>query len=214
MEPLSAVASVLSILKLVGTVTCYLNNVKDAPKERTRLLVEISTISGLLTTLRDLAVKSEQKGTALASVKALDVPLGRGVKRFGKVLAWPFKKEEVRELLQVIERQKSLFTLALQNDNVYATNELDHRNRALEWLRPSRLSGVHDFAKAAREPITGNWFIHGEEFKSWRQREANLLWLHGSHPSSTIIEHMSQFTRIHPECALCYYYFDWNDSEN
>lgn len=76
MEPLSAVASVLSILKLVGTVTCYLNNVKDAPKERTRLLVEISTISGLLTTLRDLAVKSEQKGTALASVKALDVPLG------------------------------------------------------------------------------------------------------------------------------------------
>ena len=33
-------------------------------------------------------------------------------------------------------------------------------------------------------------------------------------PSSTIIEHMAQFTRIHPECALCYYYFDWNDSEN
>ena len=33
-------------------------------------------------------------------------------------------------------------------------------------------------------------------------------------PSSTIIEHMAQFTRTHPECALCYYYFDWNDSEN
>ena len=125
MEPLSAVASVISILKLVGAVTCYLNNVKDAPEERTRLLVEISTISGLLTTLRDLAMKSEQNGTALASVKALDVPLGpgRSVKRFGKVLAWPFKKQEVRELLEVIERQKSLFILALQNDNVYATNE-------------------------------------------------------------------------------------------
>ena len=33
-------------------------------------------------------------------------------------------------------------------------------------------------------------------------------------PSSTIIEHMAQLTRIHPECALCYFYFDWNDSKN
>ncbi|KAL9040259.1 MAG: hypothetical protein Q9214_004559, partial [Letrouitia sp. 1 TL-2023] len=82
------------------------------------------------------------------------------------------------------------------------------------------LSEVHDTAKAAREPTTGNWFIHGEEFKSWRQGETSLLWLHGSPGCgktvlcSTIIEHMAQFTRIHPEHALCYYYFDWNDSEN
>lgn len=142
MEPLSAVASVATILKSVGTVICYLNSVKDAPQERTRLLVEISTISGLLTTLKDLAVESEQKGMALTSVRALDVPFGplaqfkivleqiavalspgRGVKKFGKVLTWPFKKEEVRELLDVIERQKSLFILALQKDNVYAISE-------------------------------------------------------------------------------------------
>ena len=57
---------------------------------------------------------------------------------------------------------------------------VDRRNRALEWLRPSRLSEVHDIAKAACEPTTGNWFIHGEEFKSWRQGEPSLLWLHES----------------------------------
>ena len=175
MEAFGAVASVVTILKLVGAVTCYLNNVKDAPEERTRLLVEISTISGVLTTLRDLAVESEQKGTALASVKALDVPSGplvqfkialeriavalapgRGVKRFGRVLVWPFKKEEVHELLDVIERQKSLFILALQNDNVYATSERQFMSletnieacRRLSQAIQSSMTGLEEGLKA------------------------------------------------------------------
>ena len=67
-------------------------------------------------------------------------------------------------------------------------SKVNHRDRALEWLRPPRLSGVHETARAAREPTTGNWFIYGDEFKSWRQREVNLLWLHGSRKSFKISE--------------------------
>lgn len=137
MDPLSAVGSIIAIIQLVGTVISYLDGVKDASEERTQLLVEISSVGGLLTTLRDLAVASEQEGTAMASAKSLNVPLGplaqfrlaleriavvlapnRGVKKFGKSLAWPFKKGEVLELLGVIERQKTLFILALQSDNL------------------------------------------------------------------------------------------------
>lgn len=38
--------------------------------------------------------------------------------KIGRILAWPFKKQEAKDLLDSIERQKSLFVLALQNDNL------------------------------------------------------------------------------------------------
>jgi hypothetical protein len=40
------------------------------------------------------------------------------LKAIGKSLAWPFKKDDVERYLKVIERQKTLFLLALQNDNL------------------------------------------------------------------------------------------------
>ena len=41
-----------------------------------------------------------------------------GVKKFGKAITWPFQKEEVKEILSTIERQKSLFSLALESCNM------------------------------------------------------------------------------------------------
>ena len=42
----------------------------------------------------------------------------KGPKMVGKALAWPFQTEEIKEILSTIERQKSLFDLALQNDHM------------------------------------------------------------------------------------------------
>jgi hypothetical protein len=42
----------------------------------------------------------------------------KGLNEFGRTLAWPFKKDEINGLLSALERQKSLFHLALQNDNL------------------------------------------------------------------------------------------------
>lgn len=40
------------------------------------------------------------------------------LKELGRNLTWPFRKEEIKSLLSALERQKSLFNLALQNDSL------------------------------------------------------------------------------------------------
>jgi hypothetical protein len=112
----------------------YLNDVKDASKERNRILLEISSITGILFSLKDLAALDVKW---LNTVKALAVPNGPlemfqtaletlvkklepavGVKGIQKTLAWSFERREVKNALAIIERQKTVFILALQNDQM------------------------------------------------------------------------------------------------
>jgi hypothetical protein len=41
-----------------------------------------------------------------------------GLKKAGRAIVWPFRKEEFRDMLAATERHKTLFMLALQNDNL------------------------------------------------------------------------------------------------
>lgn len=49
---------------------------------------------------------------------------GHGIWKLGKEMAWPLQKAEIKEILDVIERQKSLFIIALNNDQMWAANLL------------------------------------------------------------------------------------------
>lgn len=43
---------------------------------------------------------------------------GKTMQTLGKMLTWPFQKDDIERYLRMIERQKSTFYLALQNDNL------------------------------------------------------------------------------------------------
>ena len=43
---------------------------------------------------------------------------GKKIMAIGKSLAWPFKKNDIERYMRIIERQRSMFLLALQNDNL------------------------------------------------------------------------------------------------
>jgi len=43
---------------------------------------------------------------------------GKTMQTLGKMLTWPFQKDDIERYLRMIERQKSMFYLALQNDNL------------------------------------------------------------------------------------------------
>jgi NACHT domain len=135
-DPLSISVGIIAILKLTGTVVQCLNNVARAAEERQRILDEITTISGILTLLKDLAERPQCGDSWSTTMKSLNVPNGpleqfrsalerlaskldpvRGLKRVERSLAWPFQKGEVNEILRAMERQKTLFNLALQNDH-------------------------------------------------------------------------------------------------
>lgn len=134
MDPVSLSASITSLLQLTGTVVKYLSNVKSASDDKRKLLVEISSIRGLLFGLEDLATLGE---TWVNTIRALNGPNGPllqfrhtlealatrlkpmvGLARIGKSLAWPFQIGEIKDMLCLLERQKMLFALALQMDHM------------------------------------------------------------------------------------------------
>jgi hypothetical protein len=136
-DPLSISASIIAVIQLSGTVIEYLNGVKAASEDRRRLLDEVASISGFLYILKDRAAQSQQGNSWSSTLKSLDGPKGPlaqfkialerltsklapvvGLRKAGKAITWPFQKEEIKELLATIERQKSLFSLALQNDHM------------------------------------------------------------------------------------------------
>ena len=136
-DPLSITGGIIAVLNLTCTVTKYLVDSKDASKDCLEILIELSVARGVLTTLKDSADRVKADPTWLATIESLNVPNGplahfkatledllsrveplSKSKRAVRTLTWPFKKQEVKAILQAIERQKSLFILALQNDNL------------------------------------------------------------------------------------------------
>jgi hypothetical protein len=60
MDPLSITASVTALLGLIGQIVSYAKLIKDAPKERAKILREASSLNGLLATLESIIAKAEQ----------------------------------------------------------------------------------------------------------------------------------------------------------
>ena len=137
MDPLGISASITALLQLTGTVIQYLNLVKGAPKDRQRLLSEVCNVSGMLYILEDQASHAKQGDGWSLTFLLLNGPNGpveqfktalerlekklepdKGLGKVFKAIAWPFQKEEITEILNVIERQKTLFNLARQNDHM------------------------------------------------------------------------------------------------
>ncbi|KAI4125302.1 MAG: hypothetical protein LQ347_005424 [Umbilicaria vellea] len=128
------VGSIISVLQLSAKVVKYLAATKDASVDCQRLLLEIQSVTGLLYMLKERLAGAGSE--TLPWTHSLDAPEGpvtqfrqaleelvpkllpaEGWKKVGKTLSWPFKKEEIMAILGRIERQKSLFGLALENDH-------------------------------------------------------------------------------------------------
>lgn len=137
MDPVSVTASIIAILQLSSKVLGYLNNVKDASKDRAKCAIEASNLNSLLVSLRfrleegsfnepwysavqALGVKNgplDQFKQALEQLQAKITDGGR-LKKLSSALMWKFSKEEVTGILARIERLKTLVQVALQMDHL------------------------------------------------------------------------------------------------
>ena len=121
----------------------YLQDVKDASEDRQRILTEVTSVTGLLSCLKDLADREQERSPSTSAARLLaveDGPLSQfkqalerlssklapvtGLKKAGKTLMWPFQKREISDILKIIERQKTYFVLALQNKDLYVLEAL------------------------------------------------------------------------------------------
>lgn len=135
-EPVGITASIVTLMQLSTAVIEYLVCAKDASKERTRLLLELSSTIGILHMIKNLTARAEAGEAYLDTVKWLEVPDGPldqfksalerlakrlksavGLRAVKRALVWPFTKEEVVDIVHSIERLKTIFALALENDH-------------------------------------------------------------------------------------------------
>ncbi|KAF2497867.1 hypothetical protein BU16DRAFT_506527 [Lophium mytilinum] len=136
-DPLSVAASIIAVLQLTSKLISYLDDVKDAPKDRDQWAIEASNLSSLLTQLRYRCTETSSNEPWYASVRELGVhngPLdqyklaledlqakvqkGKGLKDVLHSLQWKFVKKEVKETMMRIERLKTLVQNALQLDHL------------------------------------------------------------------------------------------------
>ena len=131
MDPISTTASIIAILQLSSKVLGYLNDVKDASKDRAKCAVEAANLNNLLTALRFRLEEGDSSTPWYTAVRVLATENGpldqfkqaleqlqKKMTGRGKILVWKFKKEEIASILGRMERLKTLVVVALQMDHL------------------------------------------------------------------------------------------------
>lgn len=136
-DALGIAASIIALLQASGAVVQYLKSSKDANKDIQALKIEVINVRGLLFSLKDLLPEPESDEDSLLpvfeSLGGQDGPLKQfemilaelalrlgpkeGLKKTGQPLSWHFK-DDIKSLIGTVERYKTLFSLALQNDQL------------------------------------------------------------------------------------------------
>ena len=139
MDPVGFAASIIQIIDAVTTIIKYVNDVKDASKERSALAMELTSLLSLLMSLRCRAEGASNEESWFRGVRSLGAPNGpldqfqnfveklatkfkpftSGIRKIGRNLRWPLDKKDMISSLEAIERMKSLIVIALQNDSLY-----------------------------------------------------------------------------------------------
>ena len=192
MDPLSLSAGIIAVLQLTGTLLSHLNDMRNMTKDQNQLAVEASNIYSLLvslrfrveqsnahdpwfTAIRNLGMKNgplDQVRGALAQMVAKIEP-SNGAKKLGKQLMWRFEKSEVRDILDKIERIKTLVGIALTDDlfslSQAMNRELNAIGKGVSGITDG-ISALHDGQQKIGEDVSDITFgvtalnvVHQEE---------------------------------------------------
>ncbi|KAI4099498.1 MAG: hypothetical protein LQ339_005925 [Xanthoria mediterranea] len=153
----------IAIAQITPAIVDYIRNVKNAPTESRQLLLEVSSTTGVVLLLRDLAHETSSSDSWAASLDSLaDLlaqyerqlqqvahALGKTTTSKREALKWPFERKAVAETLTNMERYKTAFLLALQtvqtevSDSIRRSvqdigTDVRQSREAIEWLRDSQ----------------------------------------------------------------------------
>jgi hypothetical protein len=150
MDPIGVTSSITTILQLTRDVMKFFSRVKDAPTACNKILMEISSINGILSSIKELVDEADSDKAWLSTVRSLGGPNGpleqsksalekiashiepiAGSRKTRRAFIWPLREDEVTDILRTLERQKALLILALQNDHMSAFAKALFINRRL-----------------------------------------------------------------------------------
>jgi hypothetical protein len=133
-DPLSITASIAAVVQVSVAVVRYLGDVKDTSHDIGKLRREIESLQSVLLPALQHLKRSEYGNLAperliearngplqelLVILEGLEKQLTQsaGLRKARIAVTWPFRKSEISNMVDSIERQKSLFILALQLDS-------------------------------------------------------------------------------------------------
>ena len=148
MEALGVAASLGQLIEFTLKTIKYLNSVKDASKDRTRLLREVPSLLSLLVSLKT-SIDEKQSDTWFDGIKSLavkDGPLDQlrdtlkqlidklkpksGLQKVARNMIWKLDKDYCEDLLRQIDRAKSTIGLAWHGYTLYASPGLEDETQA------------------------------------------------------------------------------------
>lgn len=202
METLGAATSAVALLETAAKVITYINKVNGAKEDRKRLRDQVRAVTNVLHQLTDEADDDEEGHEwreTLEALEASDGPLGRlqvvlselleltnpttGAKKALSSIKWPFKEEQVKDILIAIEREKSLLHLALSNNSRKLLQEIKStakvHEQQLDRLVTTLTENSHRNTTRLDEIQTGIGSIrlHQESAEERQYRENILRWL-------------------------------------
>ncbi|KAL8719944.1 MAG: hypothetical protein Q9225_003121 [Loekoesia sp. 1 TL-2023] len=225
MDPLSLTASLVAVGRLAATATSYLKQIKAGSSERVKLREEIRNVAYMLDILNDRVDDVENPEKELLTIRSLAVnggpldqlrsalellatklaPHGR-LKQISRPMLWPLSRKDVHDILNTLERQKSLLSLAIENDNVnlslaikcqvqeaneklanveirqqdYQAKITQKEDRVIAaWISPLNFRVRHQDIASVRTKSTGEWLLELPVFRSWLNGASGVLWCHG-----------------------------------
>ncbi|KAH9898943.1 ankyrin repeat-containing domain protein [Xylariomycetidae sp. FL2044] len=136
MDPLSFSASLIAVIQLSAKVVQLIATASGAAKDRSRLRTALQGCDDFLQQLRDNSDGSEESRAWEATIAALEAP-GSPLWRLGSALdtlrtklesqgkqsgivtslKWPFDEKELKAIIETVECEKSLLSLALSNES-------------------------------------------------------------------------------------------------
>jgi hypothetical protein len=249
-------ATVIQLLQFTGQILSkcydYIDKARNAPREIQNAINEVSILKSNLERLKRLVEDtSDSRFQMLKSLNEENGPFDDCAKTLQAVekkigglldvsetlrrLQWPLAAPKIVELIQRLERHKTIFMFALAGDAaafqaaiqdlltdthdiVLDIQASQVREKILGWLKGPDPAVNHHAAVKKREVGTCQWLLASEEFKRFVEGDAKLMWLHAipgggkTVLSSTVVEHFTQICAEKKNSGVIYYYFDFRDN--
>ena len=217
---LSVAANVIAVIQISEQVisACY-NYYKTAKDAKKDIVNVINIVGGLKTTLDNLHLLLDESDdpdprlsfpnslvqalkTCEEALEKLATELGVKIERdlntneitftFKKKLTWPWKEKQIEKILEVIEKQKSTFILAVTGDALGVSLAIHDRvgdiNNNVNYIKDD-VGGIKDGVENIKDgvEITGSiqtLAIDRTTTKDRKQRKEVLDWLKSCDPST------------------------------
>jgi Fungal N-terminal domain of STAND proteins len=131
-DPLSITASIVAVVQVSAIVLKSLGDLKDTPRDLRRLRTEIDNLQSILIPALERLKRAKEEKLTIEQLLSAQGPLeefrvllehlkkklapAAGLNKARRAVTWQFQKGEIKDILSTIERQKSLFALALQTE--------------------------------------------------------------------------------------------------